>query len=182
MSYFSELWAALAGKARPAAPPAIVETEDLAQDKARMAALEMELRERDGRIASMQKEYANLEAASQRAAAVAGSDQLELLFKKLAAPLSNLATLAALSDAGREVAAADLVSLLRSVEKQLKAAGLETVGDVGSPVAFDVALHQRMSGGMVSAGTPVVVRTPGYRFAGKVLLKAMVTAKEAADE
>ena len=176
MSYFSEILAALAGRTQLAAPAGAP------ADQARTAALEMELRERDQRITSMQKEYANLDAAGKRAAAGAGSSELEQLFKKLAAPLSNLAALAALAGEGREVAAADVLSLLRSVEKQLKAAGLEAVGEVGAAVPFDVALHQRMSGGMVSAGTPVVVRTPGYRFAGKVLLKAMVTAKEPAHE
>jgi len=83
---------------------------------------------------------------------------------------------------GREVAAADLFSLLRTMEKHLKAAGLEAVGEVGAAVPFDVALHQRMSGGTVRAGASVVVRTPAYRFGGKVLLKAMVTAKETTDE
>jgi molecular chaperone GrpE (heat shock protein) len=128
----------------------------------------------------MQKEYAHLAAAGQTAAAGAGQEQLQGLFKKLAAPLSNLAALAALCEAGQEVAAADVVTLFRSVEKQLKAAGLEQVGAAGESVPFDVALHQRMSGGMVSAGAAVLIRTPGYRFAGKVLLKAMVTAKESA--
>lgn len=169
MSYFRQVLAALAGRT-PAVTTAAPGTED-----ARIAALEMDLRERDERIAAMRKEYANLEAASQRGA---GADQVEQLFRKLAAPLSNLASLSALAAGGREAAAEDFVQLFRSVEKQLKAAGLETVGEVGAAVPFDVAMHQRMSGGMVSASTPVVIRTPGYRFGGKVLLKAMVTAKE----
>ena len=176
MSYFGQLLDSLLGRARPVAVAGDAET------KARVAALEMDLRERDQRIAPMQKEYANLEAAGKRAAAGAGADHLGDLLKKLAAPLSNLAALAALCEEGREVAAADLVSLLRTLEKQLKAAGLEQVGKVGESVTFDVAAHQRMSGGTVSGGTTVTVRAPGYRFGGKVLLKAMVTAKEPAHE
>jgi len=174
MSYFSELLNALAGRSQAAAPAGAP------VDQARRAALEMDVRERDQRIAAMRKEYAHLAAAGQTAAAGAGQEQLQALFKKLAAPLSNLAALAALCEAGQEVAAADVVTLFRSVEKQLKAAGLEQVGGAGESVPFDVAVHQRMSGGMVSAGAAVVIRTPGYRFAGKVLLKAMVTAKETA--
>jgi molecular chaperone GrpE (heat shock protein) len=180
MSYFSEVLKALAGRAKSAAPPVAMVAPTEAQ--ARAAALEMDLRERDERIAAMQKEYAALEASAKRVAAGAGQEQLEQIFKKLAAPLANLSTLAALGDAGREVAPADLISLLRSLEKQLKAAGLEQVGAPGESVTFDVALHQRMSGGAVSAGTPVVVRAPGYRCGGKVLLKAMVTSKESAHE
>lgn len=176
MSYFRQLMNALAGRPGPVAPTGS------AVDPARIATLEMDVRERDERIAAMQKEYANLEAARQRAESGAASGQLEHLFKKLAAPLSNLAALVALAAEGREVAVADLASLVRGVEKHLKAAGLETVGEVGVAAPFDVALHQRMSGGTVSGGTPVTVRAPGYRFGGKVLLKAMVTAKETSDE
>lgn len=100
----------------------------------------------------------------------------------MAAPLANFSLLAAHADAGQALEAADMVRLFRSVEKQLKAARLEQVSNAGEHVQFDVALHQRMSGGMVSAGSPVVVRMPGYRYQGKVLLKALVTAKETTDE
>ena len=56
--------------------------------------------------------------------------KIDVKNKKLAGPLSSLAVLASMSDAGREVGAADLVSLYRSLEKQLKAAGLEQIGVV----------------------------------------------------
>jgi len=176
MSYFSELLNALAGKARPAASPSV--TAGPAEARSRVATLEMDLRERDERIAAMQKEYSALEIERQRAAAGAGEEQLRTVFKKLAAPLSNFAALVALTEAGQAVEARDLASLFRSIEKQLKVAGLEPVGVAGESVAFDVALHQRMSGASVSMGTLVTVRTQGYRFAGQVLLKAMVTSKE----
>ena len=177
MSYITRLVDALLGR-EPEAAPAIGD----AAVRARIAALELDLRERDQRIATMQKEYGALDVAARRAASGAGQDQLEQMFKKLAAPLSNLAAMASLAEAGRDVSAADLVSLFRSLEKPLKAAGLESLGNPGDSVSFDVALHQRMSGGAVSNGSAVVVRTPGYRVGAKVLLKAMVTAKEPAHE
>ncbi|MBI1748710.1 MAG: nucleotide exchange factor GrpE [Acidobacteria bacterium] len=172
MGYFQRLFEALLG--RETAPAGGGEAEM----RARLASIEMDLRERDRRIAAMQKEYAVLEASGQRAAAGAGQEQLEQLFKKLASPMANLSTLAAFSAAGQEPGIQDLLSSFRHLEKQLKAAGLEQVGNVGETVSFEVALHQRVSGGAVSAGTPVTVRLPGYRFGDKVLLKAMVTAKE----
>jgi molecular chaperone GrpE (heat shock protein) len=132
-------------------------------------------------MAAMRREYEELEAAGRRATASAGAEQVEQLFKKLAPTLSNLAALTALAAAGRTVEAQDLLQVVRTVEKQMRAAGLETVGEVGATAEFDVALHQRMSGGMVTSGTAVSIRTPGYRFAGKVLLKAMVTAREQAE-
>jgi molecular chaperone GrpE (heat shock protein) len=176
MSYFRELLNALSGRAQPAARPVAMVAP--AEAQARVAALEMDLRERDERIVAMQKEYGALDIDRQTAAAGAGEDQLRQLFKRLAAPLSNFAALAALTESGQSVEAQDLATLFRGIEKQLKAAGLEPLGTVGETVSFDVAVHQRMSGASVSIGTPVTIRTPGYRFAGQVLLKAMVTSKE----
>ncbi|MBI3800390.1 MAG: nucleotide exchange factor GrpE [Deltaproteobacteria bacterium] len=176
MSYITRLVDALLGRE----PPVIVTTE--ATVNARLAALEMDLRARDQRIVTMQKEYATLEATAKRATTGAGQEQIGELFKKLAAPLANFSLLAAHADTGQSLEAADVTRLFRSVEKHLHAAGLEQVGSAGEHVPFDVAFHQRMSGGMVSAGSPVVVRMPGYRYQGKVLLKAMVTAKETTEK
>ena len=176
MSYISRLVDALLGRESPAAVP------NDAQVNARLAALEMDLRERDQRITTMQKEYATLEATAKQATADAGQEQLIELFKKLAAPLANFSLLAAHADTGQSLEAADVIRLFRSLEKHLHASGLEQVGTPGEQVPFDVALHQRMSGGMVSTGSPVVVRMPGYRNQGKVLLKAMVTAREGAEK
>ena len=173
MSYLANLLDALMGRAKTSVDGHSAELS------ARLATLEMDLRERDRRITAMQREYAQLEAAGKRATAGAGQEQLEHLFQKLSTPLANLSALAAFCDAGREVAAADLVSLVRSLEKQLKAAGLEQVGVPGESVPFDVARHRSMSGGTLAAGTPAVVHTPGYRCGKKVLLKAMVAPRGA---
>jgi molecular chaperone GrpE (heat shock protein) len=150
--------------------------------RARVAGLEMDLREREERMAAMQKEYSALEAQARAAAQAGGEQQLEQLLRRLVSPLAGLATLAALAEAGRPVEPKDLAAAFRSLEKQLHGAGLEQVGAVGERTAFDTALHQRLSGGAVSAGTRVTVRMPGYRWGQKVLLKAMVTAREVADE
>jgi molecular chaperone GrpE (heat shock protein) len=86
--------------------------------------------------------------------------------------------LAAAARAGKDVAAKDMAALVADVEKQLAAAGLHVIGTPGEASAFDVSLHQRMSGGDVHGGKPVVVRIPGYKLGEKVLQKALVTAKE----
>jgi molecular chaperone GrpE (heat shock protein) len=176
MSYITRLIDALLGREQP-----VPVTTD-ATVNARVATLEMDLRERDQRIVAMQKEYATLEAQAKRATADAGDEHLGALFKKIAPQLANLATLATLPETGQSLEVGDVLNLFRSVEKQLKAAGLEQVGAAGEHVPFDVALHQRLSGGMVTAGSPVVVRMPGYRYQGKVLLKVMVTARETAEK
>ena len=181
--YFARLLAALCGRDLPTcgAAPATATDEQVLELQATVAGLELDLQERDSQIEQLKEEYAAMEVAKQRVAADAGQGQLEQLFKKLAGPLANLAALAEMSDAGQQVEAADLLSLIRSLEKTLRRAGLESIGRVGETSAFDVACHQRMSGGAVHAGTTVTVQLPGYRLGEKILLKAMVTAAADAD-
>ncbi|PJB66413.1 MAG: nucleotide exchange factor GrpE [Armatimonadetes bacterium CG_4_9_14_3_um_filter_66_14] len=171
--YLRRLLLALVGKE----PPSPAQPGDEAGLRGKVAELELELRERDQRIEAMKAEYATLETAKQRAAATAGEGELEKLFKKLAAPLSNVAALAGLAEEGREVAVSDLLDLFRGFEKDLARFGLERVGAVSEEAPFDIAVHQRMSGGSVRPGSVVTIRVPGYRFGEKVLLKALVTTR-----
>jgi molecular chaperone GrpE (heat shock protein) len=184
--YFRRLWAALRGRdiataAVAEAAPAAPADEQLAAARAKAATLEMELRERDQQIETMRREYEALKADKERGVREAGRDEVEKLLKRLTGPLSNLMALVELAEAGQDVQAADLATLVRGMEKELARAGLEPIGKAGGKSTFDVALHQRMSGGAVRDGTPVTVRQPGYRLGQKVLLKAMVSAGEDAD-
>jgi molecular chaperone GrpE (heat shock protein) len=174
MSYLDTLWKALLGGAETAGPAG-----DDAAWRAKVAALELDLVEAKRRAEKMREEYASLQTERDRASTAGGQDQLERLFKKLAGPLSNLAALADMAEAGGEVAASDFAQLVRSLEKELARAGLERIGKAGEETSFDTALHQRMSGGSVHAGTPVTVRVPGYRAGEKIVLKALVSTREA---
>ena len=174
--YFQRLVGAILGRDLPVEPVAPVPV--VAPDSSELARVRMDLEDRNLRIAAMKQEYAQLEEARDRAAAGTGQEQLDQLFKKLTGALSNLAALNDLAQAGQTVAAKDLLVLVRSVLKDLDRVGLQQVGRVGEKVAFDPAIHQRMSGGGVQAGTPVVVEVPGFRVREKVLLKAMASAGE----
>jgi molecular chaperone GrpE (heat shock protein) len=174
MTYFQRLMAALAGRGAEeetagGGDPAV---------RSRIAALEMDCKDRDRSIESLRAEYGTLQSERDRVAASAGQENLDRLFKKLAGPLSNLAALADLSEAGQEIAVRDVITLFHNIEKELGRAGLERIGAAGQHIAFDTAIHQRMSGATVHNGVPVTVRIPGYRIGAKVLLKAMVSAKE----
>ena len=171
--YWSRLLAALLG--REPAPAAAALPADL---ESRIASLEMDLRERDERIARMQAEYEQLHLARGRAAGDGGRDELEKLFKKLAGPWASVLALAAMNEGGQNVQASDLVQLINDVEKTLVRAGLEPIGRAGEDTTFDIAQHQRMSGGTVHPGTPVTVRLPGFRMGEKVLAKALVSTRE----
>lgn len=177
--YWRRLFAALRG--RDGGAPAPTSGDD-AGLRARIAALEMDLGERvrqhDERIEAMRQEYERLQLARAQAASGAGEAEIERLFKKLAGPLSNLVALSVLATHGQSVETADVFALLRDLEKELARFGLEPIGAAGEGTAFDIACHQRMSGGSVHAGTPVVIRLPGYRLRQKVLLKAMVSTSE----
>lgn len=173
----ASLVAAVLGREPPAAG-AVAGAAAGADLQARIAGLEMDLRERDERIGRMQAEYEQLQVARDRAARDAGRDELEQLFKKFAGPWASVLALAAMAEAGQNVQAGDLVQLLKDVEKAFARAGLEPIGHTGEHTTFDVAHHQRMSGGTVHAGTPVTVRVPGFRMGEKVLAKAMVSTRE----
>lgn len=181
--YFGRLFDSLLG--RVPAPVTVTEirevirpSADEAELRAQAVSLRLDLDERDQRITAMQREYAVLQAAKEKAANDGGQEQLDQLFKKLTGTLSNLAALADLGQQGREIAATDLLGLFRSLEKELAHAGLERIGTTGEATTFDTALHQRMSGGTVQTGTEVILRIPGYRHGEKILLKAMVSTRE----
>jgi molecular chaperone GrpE (heat shock protein) len=174
MSYLKRLIAALGGRD---AEPENTGVGD-AELRSRIASLEMDRQERDRSIATIRAEYSALEAERDRVAASAGQDNVDRLFKKLAGPLSNLSALVDLSQAGQDIAASDIVTLFHNIEKELARAGLERIGVAGQQTTFDTSFHQRMSGPTVHNGVPITVRIPGYRIGNKVLLKAMVSAKE----
>lgn len=184
VGYFRRLGLALMGHDLPAsveprqAVPAAAGDEVQASLRSRIAALELDLSERDRRIAAMQAEYAGLAAERERARGGAGEEALLGLFKKLAPTLSNLAAMAGWLDQGKQVEVRDLARLGRELEKILAKHGLERVGAPGERVAFDLAMHQRMSGGSVREGAEVTVQMPGYRVGQRVVLKAMVSGRE----
>jgi molecular chaperone GrpE (heat shock protein) len=181
--YWRRLWAALCGRGagRDVAAGAWTGDETAAEARAKAATLAMDLRERDEQLAAVRREYDALKADKERGVREAGREELEQLLKRLTGPLSNLMALVDLAEAGEDVERGDLATLARGLEKELVRAGLEPIGKTGAVTTFDVATHQRMSGGDVRAGTPVTVRLPGYRLGEKVLLKAMVSAGEDTD-
>lgn len=160
-------WTAL--RAQEAAP------ESAADPRSRIAALEMDLRDRDAEIGRLRQEYDRLRKQADREQAEAAAGGFEALARKLAPLLSQLATMQALAAAGRALRAEDILTLFGKVEQRLTEAGLTRVGTVGAEEPFDTRHHQRMSGADVRDGDPITVRFVGYRLGEKVLLKAMVS-------
>ena len=178
--YFACLWAALLGRA-----PAATSLEPPAQDESaapalrgQISVLEASLSETQDKMNRMRAEYARLEEEKARAVATAGGSELQRIFKKIAPPLAMLSALAHKVLHGENVLPGDLAQAAVNVEKALASGGLERIGEAGTTVPYDAALHARMSGGAANAGEPVVLQLPGYRLGGVVLHKAMVAVTE----
>lgn len=174
--YFGRLWAALVGKQTDSTPEPAPRA---GSPEARIASLEMDVRERDARIAAMQTEYETLRHDSARAGA-ANAEQ-EQMVKRIVAPLANLVALRSLADSGKAVSAPDVLSLVGDLLQELRKGGLEQIGTVGELTEFNSALHQRMSGTGVHSGVPVLIRLPGFKKDEKILVKAMVSTRTEGD-
>ncbi len=165
-------WAALRGTP-PAAP---------GDPRVRIAALELDLRERDAELGRVRAEYERLGARAERDRSGAAAEGLGHLVKHLAPVLSQLATMQSLAAAGRDLRPGDVLKLFGKVESVLAESGLARIGSVGEEVPFDTRLHQRLSGMDVDDGQAVTVRFVGYRLGETILLKAMVSRAGAATE
>ncbi|MCO6456399.1 MAG: hypothetical protein J5I93_13955 [Pirellulaceae bacterium] len=164
----------LAGGAQPATTPAA----DPASLASQVASLELDLRDRDAQIARLRQEYAHQAQQAQQAVAEAGDGELAALAKRVAPLLSQLGTMQAMLDGGRELRAADVLKLAGKLKQVFIDCGLEPIGRVGELCGFDTRLHQRMSGGDVDEGQQVKVRFEGYRLREAIVTKAMVSREE----
>lgn len=134
--------------------------------RARIAAVELDLRDRDAELERLRAEYDRLGGQAARDRAGAAAVGLGALVRHLAPLLSQLATMQSLAESGREVRVQDILKLFGKVQSVLAGAGLARIGTVGEQVPFDTRLHQLV----------------GYRLGEAILLKAMVSRARAATE
>lgn len=144
--------------------------------RARLAALEVDLRERNAEVAQLRTEYQRLSSDRERVRAEARREGAQALAERLAQPLSQLATMQVLAESKRDVSVSDVLKLVARAESALLAAGATRVGAVGEQVAFDPQLHRPLADSEVVSGADVRVRFIGYRLGEAVLLKAQVSA------
>jgi molecular chaperone GrpE (heat shock protein) len=166
--------AALAGK--PTAPPPETGTPE-----ATIAALRLDLDERDRRIAALLKEADSARAGAPAEAESAAAERMNKFLRKLAPLLAQADAMRQFAAEGKALRAEDAFALMAKIEKTMADEGVERIGAAGEETVFDSQLHQRMSGGDVSEGSPVKVRFAGFRQGGRILSKAMVSRKEDGD-
>jgi molecular chaperone GrpE (heat shock protein) len=145
---------------------------------ARVAELELELREKDRRLGQLIAEVEAGRKAAVGEADAAAADRMGRLLKRLAPLLGQADAMRHFAAGGQSVRAEDALMLLAKVEKALAEEGVERIGAAGETAVFDGAIHQRLSGGDVREGSRVEVRFPGYRQGARILSKALVSRKE----
>lgn len=143
---------------------------------ARIAALEMELRECHSRILSMNREYQTLQADRTESESAARADEIQRVFARLSGPLLNLMALSEMALSGLEVQRDDLLRLIEVVRRELQRSEFQMIGVFAETCAFDSGRHQRVGGTAVSAESNVKIRIPGLRRGEQVLQRAMVIA------
>jgi molecular chaperone GrpE (heat shock protein) len=76
---------------------------------------------------------------------------------------------------GKPVAARDVLTVAKRLIRALEDEGLTLEGKTGETVAFDPNYHQPLEVGPgLTPGQPVVIRSPGISYAGRVLHRAGV--------
>ena len=73
-----------------------------------------------------------------------------------------------------QLAAKNLLPLLKPVERLVQQWGVEIIAPVGSQVSYDPHLHQLIEG-VAEPGDPVIVRYAGYRQGDRLLYRAKVS-------
>ena len=167
----------------PAPPfaPAPVPPAEPDPAETRIAALRLDLDERDRRIEALLKEADEQRGAALGEAESVAAERMNKLVRRLAPLLAQADAMRHFETEGKPLRAEDAFMLMAKIEKALAEEGVERIGEAGADAPFDQSLHQRLSGGDVRQGDPVRVRFVGFRQAGKILSKALVSRKEDGD-
>lgn len=144
----------------------------------RVAALELDLRQKGDEIAALREEYERLRQQGERERDSAASAGFDALARRLAPLLSQLATMESMVYSEHAPRIEDVFKLFDMLERVLIENGLVRIGKVGEETVFDSQFHQRIGGAEVDDGDRVRVRFIGYRLGENVLLKAMVSRAE----
>ena len=169
----SKAWSALMGQSVP--PTASVPMPNPENAEVISARMRLELEAARQEITRLREEYSRLEGRAQEDLRAAGREAVVRLAKRVTPLLSQLATMRALVEQGREVRREDILLMASKLEAAFLQAGLVPIGQVGAEAAFDPKFHQRMSGGEVRNGDAVRVRFVGYLCEDAVVTKAMVS-------
>jgi len=127
-----------------------------------------------GKIDSYQAEYQRLktEMAQQREVLMQEFQQSGL--QMLESWLKQWPKAVYAAQQNPQLAAANLLPLMRPVEELVKQWGVEAIAEVGSQVAYDPRWHQ-LTQGTAEPGAMVTVKSPGYRQGDRLVYRTEVS-------
>ena len=139
--------------------------------------LRMELDERDAKLAALQED-----ADQVRARADAQTEEIVAVrrvawFTRLAPPTVQLLTQAHLHNNGKTVPSGDILQVAERLIRELRAEGLEIVGEIGEDYAFEPQIHQPIGTDQIREGEMVKAKFVGAKYRGKILQKVGVVKK-----
>lgn len=141
-----------------------------------MQVMRLDLLERQEQIRRLGAELERLRAGEAARTQAATGSLLESLFLDLASPAAQLLAQAHILERGGELRAGDVALVGRQFVTALEDHGLIVLGRPGEETLFDESCHQPLRDTMITPGTRVTVRFPGFGFRGRVLRKALVQA------
>jgi len=141
----------------------------------RVAALELDLRQKNVEADALRKEYQRLQQHAQRERETAASAGFDILARRIAPVLSQLATMATMVGGKQPPRLEDVTRLSDRLEQMLAEQGLMRIGKVGEEAVFDTRYHQCMDEHCIVDGDNIRVRFVGYRLDQSILLKAIVS-------
>jgi len=164
-------WQFLAGRTMPTAP----QDEEILALRRELAETRLHAQELEKQLGANRHQLSMVETMREEHVRQSTTAQLASLFRRLAAPLTQLQLQDALLQQGKEVGVRDVMVLARQFADAVQQAGLQLIGSVGERQPFDPEWAQPLVAGVaLNAGEEVIIRFIGYRYQGQVLRKALV--------
>jgi len=144
--------------------------------RSEIKSLQLEIEDRDSRIANLKKDLERLRGGQERATAETVGSQFETFFAEAAAPICQLLTQSYLvEEENKPVQTRDVLRLVKRLVRVFEDAGLQVRDRVGDDLQFDPNFHESLSAEhSLTAGDQVRVRLAGLSYSGRVIRKAGV--------
>lgn len=157
----------------------VVSTQESNLADSEKQSLRLTLAEQETLIRELKTQLAAAEKRGQDSADAATSRYQSQILKEAAGPVSQLITQSYLLDAGKTVAAKDILAVANRLVAIFRNAGLQVDQSVGTETVYNPAHHTPLSSQVViSPGDVVIIRFPAVLQDEVIIRKALVQPKE----
>lgn len=169
---FSAAWSAFLG--RPSRE-IVKAQEELVSMRRELADVRLDLRGARETLTDLRSRLEELESGHDD---YAPDDRFQELLEDLAAPLSQLGMQHSLMEAGKDIAARNIMVLVKQLAEIAEKAGLEPISRAGEEILFDTRIAEPLAADTAfSEGEIVVTKFNGYRYRGRIVRKALVAKR-----